>query len=380
MSKELYTRIIGTGSYLPPRIIKNSYFLNHEFYEPSKVKIEGKTNEEIIEKFREITNIEERRYVSEDQVTSDIAVLAIQDACKSAGISLDSLEFIIIGHNFGDIAFGNVRTNILPGLANKVKMKLNVKNPCCICHDIISGCPGWTQAMIVADSYIKSGYKKRGVVVGADVLSRISDPHDRDSMIYADGAGATIVEAVESEEPIGIIAHSSRSDSVKFANLLTLGESNNPDFNGDELFIKMSGRKLYMYAITTVPGLVKESIEKAGLEHQTAIIGIAKRLEEIFVPGDPLTLYLDKNSSGLKMIQQIRNEAHRFGISFHRNKRSKLMLFSELDQIKGIGPVSKNKLFLKTKDIKKIKEMSLAELESIVGRKAGNILFNHFHL
>jgi 3-oxoacyl-[acyl-carrier-protein] synthase-3 len=266
MSKNLYTKIIGTGSYLPKKIIKNSYFLKHEFYEPSKKRIEGKTNEEIIDKFREITNIEERRYVEDNQVTSDIAVLAIQEACESAGISPESLEFIIIGHNFGDIEHGSLQTNILPGLANKVKMKLKLKNPDCICHDIVSGCPGWTQALIVADSYIKSGYKKRGVVVGADVLSRISDPHDRDSMIYADGAGATIVEAVESEMPTGIIAHSSRSDSIKFANLLTLGKSNNPDFGSDDLFIKMSGRKLYMYAITTVPGVVKDSIEKAGLE------------------------------------------------------------------------------------------------------------------
>ena len=120
--------------------------------------------------------------------------------------------------------------------------------------------------MIVADAYIKSGFMKRGVVVGADVLSRISDPHDRDSMIYADGAGATIVEGIESSEPIGIIAHSSRSDSSHHAGLLILGESNNPNFEGDELFVKMEGRKLYIYAITTVPGLVKESIEKAGLE------------------------------------------------------------------------------------------------------------------
>lgn len=266
MEKRTFTRIIGTGSYLPPQIIKNSHFLKNEFFEFSKKKIEGKTNEEIIQKFREITNIEERRYVADDQQTSDIAALAITDACHSAGISKDSLDFIIIGHNFGDIQHGNVRTDILPGLANKVKMKLKIKNPSCICHDIISGCPGWTQAMITADAYIKSGFMKRGVVVGADVLSRISDPHDRDSMIYADGAGATIVEGIESDEPTGIISHSSRSDSVKFANLLTLGESNNPDFEGDELFIKMVGHKLYIYAINTVPGLVKESIEKAGLQ------------------------------------------------------------------------------------------------------------------
>ncbi|MEN8116478.1 MAG: ketoacyl-ACP synthase III [Bacteroidota bacterium] len=266
MAKEIYTRIIGTGSYIPPVIVKNSHFLNHEFYELSKKKITDKTNEEIIQKFKEITNIEERRYVAEDQVTSDIAALAIKDACESAGITTESLDFIIIGHNFGDIYHGNVRTDALPGLANKVKMKLKIKNPSCICHDTISGCPGWTQSMIIADAYIKSGFMKRGVVVGADVLSRISDPHDRDSMIYADGAGATIVEAIESEEPTGILAHSSRSDSVKYANLLTLGESSNPDFEGDELWIKMAGHKLYVYAITTVPGVVKDSIEKAGLE------------------------------------------------------------------------------------------------------------------
>ncbi|MFV0593774.1 MAG: 3-oxoacyl-ACP synthase III family protein [Draconibacterium sp.] len=266
MAKEKYTRIIGTGSYIPPTIIKNNHFLKNEFYTPGGQKITDKTNEEIIQKFQEITNIQERRYVAEDQVTSDLATEAIKNACESAGISKESLEFIIVGHNFGDILEGNVRTDVLPGLANKVKEKLHIKNPACICHDVVSGCPGWTQAMIVADAYIKSGFMKRGVVVGADVLSRISDPHDRDSMIYADGAGAAVVEMIESNEPTGIISHSSRSDSVKYASLLTLGRSSNPDYEGDELFIKMAGHKLYVYAITTVPGVVKDSIEKAGIE------------------------------------------------------------------------------------------------------------------
>ena len=265
MKKELYTRIIGTGSYLPPLVIRNDYFLNHEFYEPTKKKITDKTNEEIIQKFYEITNIAERRYVKDGQVTSDIASFAVQDACNTANIEMESLDFIIVSHNFGDIREGNVRMDALPGLANRVKMKLNIKNPDCICHDIISGCPGWTQALIVADAYLKSGYRKRGVVVGADVLSRISDPHDRDSMIYADGAGATVVEAVESDVPTGILCHSSRSDSVQYASLLTLGHSNNPDFQGNDQFIKMAGHKLYVYAITTVPMVVKESLDKAGL-------------------------------------------------------------------------------------------------------------------
>ena len=266
MAKEIFTRIIGTGSYLPPRQIKNSHFLDYTFYDPSTKKVIDKTNEEIIQKFHEITNIEERRYVSEDQVTSDIAALAIKDACKTAGIDKESLDFIIVAHNFGDIYEGNVRSDILPGLANKVKMKLHIENPSSICHDIISGCPGWTQAMIVADAYIKSGFMKRGVVVGADVLSRISDPHDRDSMIYADGAGAAIVEAVESEEPVGILSHSSRSDSITYANLLTLGKSNNPELTGSELWLKMEGRKLYIYAIKMVPGVVKDSLEIAGID------------------------------------------------------------------------------------------------------------------
>lgn len=295
---EKYTRIIGTGSYLPPKIIKNSHFQNHKFFDASTKKLFDKSNDEIIQKFKDITNIEERRYVDETQSTSDIAVLAIEDALQSAGISKENLDFIIVGHNFGDIADGNVQTDILPGLANKVKMKMKIKNPFCICHDVVSGCPGWTQGMIVADAYLKSGFMKRGVVVGADVLSRISDPHDRDSMIYADGAGATLVEVVESNEPTGILSHSSRSDSVQYANLLTLGESNNPGSESDERWIKMIGHKLYIYAINTVPGVVKDSIEKAGLQlsdiKKVFIHQANEKMDEAILNG-VFKLYKEKN-------------------------------------------------------------------------------------
>src|SRR5690554_1257208 len=265
MAKQIYTRIIGTGSYLPSKIVGNQDFMDNQFFDGTTKKPFDKSNEEIIQKFQEITNIDERRYAADNQLTSDLAVLAVQDACNSSGVSLDSLDFIIVSHNFGDIKEKNVRIDVLPSLANKVKMKLKIQNPACICHDVISGCPGWTQSMIVADAYIKSGTMKRGVVVGADVLSRISDPHDRDSMIYADGAGATIVEGVESDSPTGLISHASRSDSADYAKLLTLGSSNNPNTPGNELWIKMSGHKPYIYAIKTVPLVVKESIEKAGI-------------------------------------------------------------------------------------------------------------------
>jgi 3-oxoacyl-[acyl-carrier-protein] synthase III len=199
-------------------------------------------------------------------VNSDMAAMAVKDACESAHIDPETLEFIIVAHNFGDVNLGSTQIDVLPSLANKVKAKLNIKNPACICHDIISGCPGWTQGMITADAYIRSGFHARGVVVGSDVLSRISDPHDRDTMIYADGSGATIVEAVESEEPTGILSHSSRSDSVHYWNLLTNGNSFNPELNGNDQYIKMAGHKLYVYAISNVPPVVKESIEKAGLQ------------------------------------------------------------------------------------------------------------------
>ncbi len=298
MIKKIYTRIIGTGSYLPPRVIKNDYFENYTFFDPSTQKPFEKSNQEIIRKFYEITNIEERRYVNDDQVTSDIAGLAIKDACKSAGITLESLDFIIIGHNFGDIPLGNNRIDILPGLANKVKEKLKIHNPGCICLDVISGCPGWTQGMIVADSFIRSGTFRRGVVVGADVLSRISDPHDRDSMIYADGAGATLVEAIESDTPTGILSHASRSDSMQYCNLLSFGKSSNPDFEGNDLFIKMSGHKLYVYAINNVPEVVKESIDKAGLDifdiKKVLIHQANDKMDEAILKGI-FKLYREKN-------------------------------------------------------------------------------------
>ncbi len=240
--------------------------MDYQFYDPVTKKAFDKSNEEIIRKFREITNIEKRRYITDKQVTSDLASKAVEDACESSGVDKESLDFIIVAHNFGDIYNGNVRSDILPGLANKVKMKLHIKKPSCFCHDVISGCPGWTQAMVIADAYLKGGTMKLGVVVGADVLSRISDPHDRDSMIYADGAGATIVASEESSSPTGILSYSLRSDSVNYANLLTLGHSNNPDLDGNELWVKMIGHKLYVYALQKVPGVVKESIEKAGLQ------------------------------------------------------------------------------------------------------------------
>lgn len=265
MTKRIYTKIIGTGSYIPSRVIKNEHFKDYQFFDPSTKAPFDKGNEEIISKFEEITNISERRWVEENKSTSDMAVKAILDAAASAKIDIETLDFIIVGNNFGDIPHGSTCCDFLPAVSSRVKAKLRIKNPACIAHDVIAGCPSWTQGLIVADAYIRSGIYKRGIVVGADVLSRISDPHDRDSLIYADGAGATIVEGVESETPTGILTHASRSDCDPYANLLTLGPSFNNQCPNNNLYLKMSGHKLYVYALSFVPGVVKESIDKAGL-------------------------------------------------------------------------------------------------------------------
>ena len=121
-----------------------------------------------------------------------------------------------------------------------------------------------------------------------------------------------------------------------------------------------------------------ESLDKLNIRKEVAIIGIAKRLEEIFFPSDPVPLYLDKNSYSLKLIQNLRNEAHRFGISFHRQKRSIKFLGSEIDQIKGIGQGTLKKLFQKFKSIDHIKKADGKELEKFIGKAKTGILLKYF--
>jgi len=117
-----------------------------------------------------------------------------------------------------------------------------------------------------------------------------------------------------------------------------------------------------------------ESLQKIGLYGKIAVIGIAKRLEEIYYPGDSVPLYIDKNSETLKLIQQLRDEAHRFGITFHRQKRSKSQLVSELDEVKGIGPETKKKLLTHFKSIKRLKEANEEEIVSVIGKSKGSII------
>ena len=126
-------------------------------------------------------------------------------------------------------------------------------------------------------------------------------------------------------------------------------------------------------------GAAVNSLSRLGLMGKISVIGIAKRLEELYYPGDPVPLYLDKNSETLKVLQNVRNESHRFGITFHRDKRSKAFLVSELDSIKGIGDKTKEALFNELKTVEAMREAPFEVLEKIVGHAKAVLVFNHFH-
>jgi 3-oxoacyl-[acyl-carrier-protein] synthase-3 len=264
MEKKVYSVVVGTGSYVPVKRVLNSDFLDRTFFDANGARLQ-KGNQETIDKLAEITGIRERRYAADDQLASDLGFLAAEDALKSSEIDKESLDYIIVAHNFGDVHAGNVRSDFVPSLATRVKHKLKIANPRTVAYDLAFGCPGWLQGVIQADYYIKSGDCRRVMVIGAEVLSRVYDPSDRDSMIYADGAGATILEAVASDRPVGILAHAARTDAIEHAYMLWNAKAYDPGHMGDELYIKMDGHKLYEYALKTVPLVAKESVEKAGL-------------------------------------------------------------------------------------------------------------------
>ena len=127
-------------------------------------------------------------------------------------------------------------------------------------------------------------------------------------------------------------------------------------------------------------GAAVNSLRKLGLMGKVAVIGIAKRLEEIYFPGDSLPLYLDKRSESLRIIQQIRDEAHRFGITHHRNKRSRETFKTELNEIAGISDKTAEKLLISLKSVKTIKEASLEEMQAVIGKSKALLVFNHFKL
>ncbi len=255
--------ITGVGSYIPSHTEKNEDFLNHLFLDNDGTPFKNE-NGDIIEKFKAITGIEERRYAKPHQAASDLAFLAAERAIEDAALDPETLDYIIVAHNFGDIQHGCIQTEMLPSLATRVKHQLQIKNPNCVAYDVIFGCPGWVEGVIQAQAFIKARMAKKCLVIGADTLSRVADPNDRDSMIFADGAGATVIE--ETEKCGGILSHCTQTFSNGEAFYLYSGKSNRPDAEPTDKYIKMFGRKVYEFAISHVPQALKNCLDDSGEE------------------------------------------------------------------------------------------------------------------
>lgn len=255
-------KITGIGSYIPQKVATNASFESHRFLNEDGSEIEA-PNAVIIEKFKAITGIQERRYLDENLVNSDIAFMAAQKAITNAKINPEIIDYIIVAHNYGDVKHGAIQSDTVPSLASRVKHLLQIENPRCVAYDMLFGCPGWLESVIHANAFIQAGMAKTCLVIGSETLSRVIDAHDRDSMIYSDGAGAVILQQMESEG--GIIAFDTVTHTKDEAHFIYFDTSNKKEHKDNTRYIKMYGRKVYNFALTQVPLAMKSCLDKSGV-------------------------------------------------------------------------------------------------------------------
>ena len=273
--QSIKTVITGTGSFIPPIIKANKDFAVHNFYaeDHTPIKTDPKV---VVEKFRQITGIEERRYATEDMNASSMAVVAAKMALEDADCDPETIDQIIVAHNFGNVIKNTIQIDVLPALASRVKHALQIKNPSCIPYDILFGCPGWIQGVIQADAYFKAGAAKKCLVIGTETLSRVLDEYDRDSMIFSDGAGACILEAKDTiNTQSGILSTAVMAHCIDEVDYLFFGRSYHPDSDPAVRYIKMKGRKVYEYALKHVPMAMKECLDRANVD--------IKQLKKVFL-------------------------------------------------------------------------------------------------
>lgn len=257
--------ITGTGAFIPPDIKTNVDFTIHNFYNEQHQRIETPPLD-VVQKFKAITGIEERRYAAPDLTCSSMAVIAAREAIESSGVDPETLDQLIFAHNFGDVIKHSIQTDAVPALASRVKQELGIRNPACVAYDILFGCPGWLQGLIQADAFFKAGVARKALVIGSETLSRVVDSYDRDSMIFSDGAGATVIEYQEvPESGSGVLGYNVASHCVEEAYYINMGKSYFPHSDPRVRYIKMKGRKVYEYAVKYVPAAMKECLEKSGV-------------------------------------------------------------------------------------------------------------------
>jgi 3-oxoacyl-[acyl-carrier-protein] synthase-3 len=260
---EASVKITGIGSYIPDTIATNESFIFNRFLNEDGSEIKD-PNPVIIEKFKAITGINSRRYIENNLVTTDIAFFAAEKAITSARIDPETIDYIIVAHKYGDVKFGSNQSDTVPSLASRVKHLLQIENPRCVAYDVLFGCPGWLEGVIQSNAFMKAGMAKTCLIIGAEALSRVIDQHDRDSMIYSDGAGAVILQKVEGSG--GIIAHETVTHTRDEAHFIYFDTSNQKQESDKVRYIKMYGRKVYNFALSNVPLAMKSCLDKSGVD------------------------------------------------------------------------------------------------------------------
>jgi 3-oxoacyl-[acyl-carrier-protein] synthase-3 len=239
----LYSRIIGTGSYLPPRRLTNADLV-------AQLAAEGveSSDEWIVER----TGIRARHFADAGIGSSDLAVVASRNAIEAAACKASDIDLIIVATSTPDMVF--------PSTATLLQHKLGMVG--CPAFDVQAVCSGFIYALTVADAMIKTGSAKRALVVGAEVFSRIIDFKDRTTcVLFGDGAGAVVLEA--SETP-GILATDLHADG-KYANILCVpGHVSGGNVLGDPL-LKMDGQAVFKLAVGVLEETARASLSKAGL-------------------------------------------------------------------------------------------------------------------
>lgn len=337
------SKITGVGSHIPDVVRKNKEFLNHEFLNNDGSSF-GSDNATIIEKFVAITGIEERRYMNDKLVTSDIATYAAQKAIDDAGCDPETLDYIIVAHNYGDVKADGSSSDMVPSLGTRVKSKLGIKNPGCVAFDVLFGCPGWVLGLTQADSFIKSGLAKKVLVIGAEALSRVVDPHDRDSMIYSDGAGAVVVEP--SEDETGLLGQATATYTEDEAFFIFNEVSYNPKLENKTKYIKMYGRRIYNFALSRVPEGMKAAMEEAGVDikelkkifiHQAnekmdeAIVDRFYKLYDMEVPRDIMPMIIHKlGNSSVATVPTVMDLVVRGKMPEHKVEKGDVVMFASV--------------------------------------------------
>ena len=335
--------ITGTGSYIPSVNTPNVAFETNKFLKGDGIPFEH-SNEVIIQKFRAITGIDERRYAKKEYNTSDLGFFAAQNAIANAKIDPEELNYIIFAHNFGDVPYGQAQGDTVPSLATRVKHLLQIKNPHCVAYDMLFGCPGWLEGVIQGHAYIKSGIAKKCLIIGAETLSRVVDSFDRDSMIYSDGAGACILE--ETDGNGGVLSHLSATYSNEEAYYLYNGKSHDMAATDNRQYIKMYGRKIYEFAISHVPKAMKECLDMSGVDinevkkifiHQAnekmdeAIVKRFFKLYELDMPYGVLPMNIQKmGNSSVATVPTLYDTVRRGKMENHRVKKGDVIIFASV--------------------------------------------------